>query len=196
MKKSFLYLVSGLALALSASAFAHDGFEDETPTDVLTDPGAVEQVLRKDASFDENYLQEFVIGQRDQLVNEGIAFARNAFTDAAPKASNNLLWRVLSNLKASQVIYPKPGHDFGGCKENILAFVMFHGCVPEHNIYLCHRVLQSSVHAVGQTISHESAHTTGFFNECDATKIEVATMRLSGRGLAFRNGYMDRCGLQ
>ncbi len=32
--------------------------------------------------------------------------------------------------------------------------------------------------------------------ECYATKIEVAAMRESGQGLAFKNGYWGRCKTQ
>lgn len=42
----------------------------------------------------------------------------------------------------------------------------------------------------------EGAHLDNYGDECDATKIEVYAMRTSGVGLAFKNGYWVRCGIE
>ena len=102
-------------------------------------------------------------------------------------------------LAYSPIVWPEPDiEEFDLCMEDsgILAFV-----VPDfsENIFLCGRLVSLpdlSLKALGQILIHESVHLAGYRDECAATLIEVRAMQRSGQGLAFRNGYMDKCGIE
>ncbi len=90
---------------------------------------------------------------------------------------------------------PAPGEDLRQCVKDkaVLAFVMTNS--PE-TIHICSRALQNtSKNKMAQILIHEISHVAGVHNECMATKIEVTAMRMSGKDLAFKNGYMQACGI-
>jgi len=92
----------------------------------------------------------------------------------------------------ARVNFPHEGYDYNKCGGSTLAYAY-----PGGNIYLCAVLLDNGdPDAIIQTIIHEGAHVAGYRNECTATKIEVVTMRTAGGGLAYRNDYMNPCGIQ
>lgn len=109
----------------------------------------------------------------------------------APKSLKTTFVQMANILNRADVRIPPAGYDFNRCGETTLAYV-----VPRvsKTIFLCRLVLSGSSIEITQTLIHEAAHLVGYLNECHATAMEVAAMRLSGVGLAYRNGYMDRCG--
>jgi hypothetical protein len=103
--------------------------------------------------------------------------------------------RVYAGLRISDIKWPVTGYDFGGCTPGTLAFVVRGGTT----IHLCSIVITSAaiqVMGLAQTLVHEAAHVAGFYNECDATKLEVSAMRLAAGGLAYVNDYVAQCGIQ
>ncbi|MBI5631562.1 MAG: hypothetical protein HY921_11845 [Elusimicrobia bacterium] len=118
-----------------------------------------------------------------------------ASSSRASYSSAQIFNNVYSSLYSTLISWPNPGYEFRGCKEGTLAFVLS----GTNMIYLCSRSVYGSYsgsHSLAQILIHESAHLTGYWNECDATVVEVAAMRFSGEGLAFQNGYMRQCGLE
>lgn len=91
---------------------------------------------------------------------------------------------------------PPPGQDLRQCVRDkaVLAFVMV---ADPKTIHVCARSLKGTNNKkLSQVLIHEASHTIGVHDECMATKIEISVMRVAAKGLAFRNGYMDRCGLR
>lgn len=191
MKKSgWLWIVVGLFSVVPALAN-----ESAPHTDILTDPAAADQVPRKGFSSD-TFIEGLTAFSYDQQAAEGRSLARVILSEAYAKLNNDLFVTVFKSLEGANIVYPKPGYDFQGCSEGVLAFVLFIGGQPQNNMYLCSLVFGKETRGIAQTIIHESAHVAGLSNECHATIVEVAAMRLSGRGLSFQNGYMSECGIQ
>lgn len=161
----------------------------EHGVDVIDDPrGADERPSDVEPRFD-------AAGTRDTVGR----WSRRAFSVlAAARGAAGGPWRgifsaVSGALSRSQVSWPAPGRDFQACGESTLAFVFRGGST----IHLCARVAHGRVSdkAAAQILIHEAAHVQGYYNECEATRVEVNAMTLSGEGLAFRNDYMPRCGI-
>ena len=99
-------------------------------------------------------------------------------------------------LKYAAFKLPPPGKDLRQCltEKNVLAFVM---SSQLGTIHLCARALKgTSWKKLAQIFIHEATHVAGVRDECISTRIEVGAMRNSGRGLSFKNGYMQRCGVK
>jgi hypothetical protein len=115
--------------------------------------------------------------------------------------TNNSTWKVhfsrtYHKLKGVVIHWPNPGREYQNCTGSILAF----SSPNTNDIYVCRRVIDGDawqINEVAQTLIHQAAFTTGMCNLCDAAKIEVAAMRLSSLGaVAYRNGFLDRCGIE
>ena len=102
---------------------------------------------------------------------------------------------VHKGLSASQLVTAPEGQDFEQCvkDEKILAFVLFIGGHPQPKIYLCKSVLSRGDMFLTQVLVHEGAHTAGYIDECDATKVEVSALNHARIPLFFQNGYMNSC---
>jgi hypothetical protein len=115
---------------------------------------------------------------------------------AAEKANNNSLktmfLRMSSKLRIADYKIPPEGKEFVKCSEATLAYT-----VPalSNTIYICNLLRSKSPGVIAQSLIHEAAHLVGYNNECDATRMEMAAMNISGLGIAFSNGYVKECGL-
>jgi|CXWL01.1.fsa_nt_gi hypothetical protein len=166
-----------------------DGVELAAP-DVLTDPSSADEVRSATLQFDSQALNA------DGNIRAGIENSHSILNTAREKSSGN--WRsiftnVQGRLNGTTVTWPNRGQDFKACRANTLAFVI-RGI---NKIHLCAGLAHGgqSANYLAQTLIHEGAHLAQFWNECEATKVEVNAMRVSGVGLAFRNGYMAKCGI-
>jgi hypothetical protein len=126
---------------------------------------------------------------KEQITASAILRVAAASSPKNLKAVFNTMAIILDTVP---VLIAPDGREFTRCGETTLAYV-----VPglSRSIHLCKLVLAESHNSIAQTLIHEAAHLAGYMNECDATILEVAAMKSSGVGLAYRNGYMDRCGL-
>ncbi len=133
---------------------------------------------------------------------EGVEIARQlaekilevAVENTKDPQTKTLFRMVEAALKAAKINAPARGKDLKGCQEDlsILAFVKVKS--PK-TIHLCSRAVKTNKKQLAQVLIHESAHVIGIHDECEATRVEVAAMRLSGATLAFENGYMEHCNL-
>ena len=168
------------------SALGEDLPQVKAP-DVLDDPDAAnEKISHLGASIKLNR----------EGINEGIKMTIRVLYAARAKADSK--WKgifsgVQNSFLRSQIAWPKAGFDFNACDEGVLAFVIR----GDRTIHLCSALAYGfgSADYFAQVFVHESSHINGYFNECDATRIEVNAMRLAGHDLAFKNGYMERCGI-
>lgn len=153
-------------------------------TDVIRDPQGANLITIE--TPDSAFLED-----RGTLVQQNREASRLILSQASQ--IDYFYSRILNALNHSQILYPQPGYDFQGCKNDILAFVLTH---QRYRIYVCAAsFVRFPTYWMGQVFIHESAHVAGYGDECDATRIEVGAMRASGRDIFFRNGYMDRCGI-
>ena len=159
--------------------------------DVLTDPSSADEVRSATLQFDSQALNA------DNNINAGIQQSDSILTLARVNSSGN--WRsiftnVQGRLNGTKVTWPNRGQDFKVCGANTLAFVIR----GVNKVHLCARLAYGgqSINYLAQTLIHEGAHLAQYWNECEATRVEVNAMRVSGVGLVFRNGYMANCGIQ
>ncbi len=120
--------------------------------------------------------------------------AKAIATRSSEKVAFTLSHQALSR---SVIRWPDRGSDFSHCikNPNTLAFTY----VGFSKIYFCRKVFKESWYKneqLAQTMIHEGVHVKGHRDECYATKIEVAAMRQSGQGVAFKNSYWGRCKTQ
>ena len=159
--------------------------------DVLTDPTSADEVRSATMQFDRQSM-EFTSD-----VKGGISKSHSILSSARTKSSGKwpgIFSNVQGKLGRTTVTWPSRGQNFKACGANVLAFVIR----GVNKIHLCAQVAHGnpSVNYMAQILIHESAHLALYWDECDATRVEVNAMRSSGAGLAFRNGYMTRCGIQ
>ncbi len=188
LQKTVCVLILGWFFTASAVSWAHE--------DVLTDPTAADQVKSPGSAGKELPPYDFQLGSRSEQIVESRALASTILTESAPRVTSKVFWKVLASLKAAPIEYPNEGYDFKGCTDRILAFVLSIAGVPQNRIYVCSRTMIEESPFIAQVLIHEAAHLRGYSSECDATKVEVGAMRHSGRGLVFRNGYMEKCGIE
>lgn len=133
-----------------------------------------------------------------EWLNSGRAQAKNVLAQAAEalrgKSVRTIMVNIYNKLGRVTLHVPPAGYNFKGCSTGTLAFTFVNG----NDIYICRAVVDDSffgVDELAQILVHEGAHDVGYANECDATIIEVAAMRLSNVGLRFKNGYWERCNI-
>lgn len=125
--------------------------------------------------------------------------ARKLMQAASQRTSSGEASAIFRKMEAAlgraKIKTPKPGHDLKACIQDpmVLAFVMLKS---PNTIHVCARALAADPKELAQVLTHETAHVVGVHDECGATQLEVAVMRLSGVDLSFRNGYMNRCGIR
>lgn len=134
-----------------------------------------------------------------EWVTQGKTLARQvlaeAYAQAATQNWQSIFSQNYSKLANVTVHWPNAGYDFTHCGTYTIAFTTLYG----NDIYLCRRTIDESWFQLGelaQTLVHEGAHTIGYGNECDASRIEVSAMRLSSTGLKYRNGYLESCRIE
>ncbi|MCG2725079.1 MAG: hypothetical protein L6420_02270 [Elusimicrobia bacterium] len=137
-----------------------------------------------------------LLAQSEQESREILAAASNG----KPYKWQIIFGKVRSVLYGTVVLPPSPGFNFNHCVENPDSASFVIPILSNRIIFICAKTVyynewdnETTAKVLSQLIIHEGAHLTGYYNECDATRIEVNAMRWSGRGLAFINGYMDIC---
>lgn len=157
--------------------------------DVINDPDAGTEVIS-------HLPPRFTSHSTDETVTLWTRRADSILERA--RAKNDADWNpvfkgVRRALGRATIKWPRPGMDLRGCKDRVLAFVI--PFVP--TIHLCAGAVYGVYGEKGmaQILIHESAHVARHFDECDATRIEVNAMRMADEGIAFRNGYWQRCGM-
>lgn len=164
----------------------------------LDDRSTEQQKL--DESDTEFPRREFETDEEEKkLVSDAIEYAEKVLVLAMQNTENDSWFKTYFSIKfalgRSKVHWPDPGYTFVGCGKNTLAFAFVGGT----HIYLCRKLLDHpkyKIPEIGQTIIHEAAHNDGYGNECDATRIEVNSMRASKEGVRYRNGYWQRCNIR
>jgi len=172
-------MIAMFGLSLSMNTFA----------DLVDDPRAADQ-----------YEVDLFVIEGEASIRAGRAHAFRILSKAYYKTTSSKNRRIFKSvhtgLGRATIKFPRSGYDFKHCISNprVLAFVMMN---KRQNIHLCANTTNNTWSKfVGQVLIHETAHTMGISNECTATKIEVAAMRTSGEGIAFKNGYWAKCGIK
>ncbi|MBI3552584.1 MAG: hypothetical protein HY077_08690 [Elusimicrobia bacterium] len=140
----------------------------------------------------------FMTGGTPSSVESRI-LAADSILDAAESNSAPYWAMIMHNtheaLLGASIVIPDYDSDFAACTTGTVGFVY----MGTSDIYLCNDTVygpdSSNQNFVAQVLAHESAHVEGYDNECDASAVEMQAMNASGAGLAFRNWYMDQCGL-
>lgn len=173
------------ALCLAAPAAA--GFL--LAPDVFDDPPPGDELRTQNALFGPRIGAELVAAALEKtLAMLAIAGAQ------APAADRGAFERIAAALAQARIDWPAPGRQFASCrKDERQAYVIYR----TKELRLCHDAVHNRppVNYLVQLLVHEGAHLVDIRDECEATRLEVAAMRLSGEGIEFRNAYMERCGL-
>lgn len=161
--------------------------------DVFDDPSAADEIhLPPD--------DKWVLLDARAVITSGIQRCHGLLTAARSRTSgtwNSIFSNVQSEFSGSTIRWTEPGYDFKACSGNTLAFVIR----GRDDIHVCSAVLYGNLRQfsepkpLGQIFIHEAAHLEGYWDECEASRVEVNGMKASGEGIAFRNGYLDRCGI-
>ena len=156
-----------------------------TPRDFVTDKTATERLKATDGKEDVDFSH---LETARKLAIEILKLASSKSSGQAKEVFDS----VAKALEHVHFDYPEPGHDLQQCarERDVLAFVITY---DPSQIHFCRRALQPfGQKKLAQILIHETSHVIGVTDECEATRIEVAAMRAT-RGLAFKNGYWDRC---
>ena len=160
-----------------------------TGADWVSASDAADRILRN---------EEDITFSRGPALEMAKNLALTILSDAAAAtepAQRTIFKTLMVALESAKLDVPEPGKDLKQCQreQNVLAFVM---TSEPHTIHLCQRALaKGQKKSLAQILIHETSHVAGVYDECQATRIEVAAMRDSRVGLAFHNGYMGRCGI-
>jgi hypothetical protein len=179
------------------SLFADEAGSEALPIisapDVKTDISDTDQIptnMFKNFSLEQNSAEPYInngVVRADSILKKTEEYLANQTAEV-----RQIITSTHEHLRGAVVNWSKPGYDFKGCTDNVLAFVL--PLRMEQVIYLCSVLAYSNnVKAIAQTLIHESAHLSGFRNECAASVIEVLAMLSSGEGLAYENSYLDDC---
>ncbi len=132
-------------------------------------------------------------------VEDGKGRALRILTASAERTKDadqrTLFTSVYYSLLGADIQWPQDHKDFEGCRKNVLAFVK----VKSNTISLCRTIVHDrdfDSRSLAQVLVHEGVHVDGYRDECVATRVEVASMRLSRAGLQFQNDYWKRCGMR
>ena len=107
------------------------------------------------------------------------------------------LKRVSKKLNKAKIKTPKVGKDLYLCSKakGAMAYTIAFP-IPSRKIFLCQRLLEGGFPEkfYTQILVHEATHLMQW-NECGATKIELAVMNLGDEGIHKRSSMIAKCGL-
>jgi hypothetical protein len=183
----------------------HDESSDVISPDLLEKAKAVKKKniteltdMSKFFLYNKNPFQTLTATVSD-WVSGGRLAAMNILAEAMAKTAapqfKSIYETGRNKLAATTFSWPNPGFEFTLCNGATLAYTYVNTSV----VYICRRVIdqtQWQLNELAQIMIHEAAHTIGYANECDASVIEVSAMRYASVGLRFRNGYLEKCGIQ
>jgi flagellar biosynthesis/type III secretory pathway protein FliH len=124
-----------------------------------------------------------------------VVLLKKAVERTSSESDRALLEKMRQVLENSNIAIPKEGHDHKACLGDSAVLAFVNQLIP-NKIFVCKRAAAASENRLTQVLIHEAAHLAGVFDECDATKVEVAVVRSMQKRLSFKNGYMERCGIQ
>lgn len=163
------------------------------PIDVFDDPSAADEIHLPLSGAP-------VFRPGDPVISAGIRRAHGLLIAARNNTSGtwtSIFTNVRNEFLGSTIHWTEPGYDFKACTGNMLAFLIR----GRADIYVCAGVLYGDLHRygepkpLGQIFIHQAAHLEGYWDECETSQVEIGAMRASGEGIAYRNGYLDRCGI-
>ncbi len=163
--------------------------QESAPSDLISTSNAADIVLADEP------LEMIQLNILEKAKEVALSILGTAAEQSAPPM-DALFRSMIAALARVNFDTPPTGKDLRECKQNkaVLAFVMLQS---PNTIHLCARSLRTtSAKKLAQVLIHETSHVVGVHDECQATQVEITAMRASKAGLAFKNGYMQRCGLR
>lgn len=195
MKRNLQLLVIGTLVL-----FACGKNEEKLP---IAETSASDFVQMEDADLEVDSADSLGFEVQRAVGKSIIGAARSFAEDLLHRAAENVESTVTSQLfntmqgalDHATIRVAKKGKSFKECVQDkaVLAFVMSN---HPNTIHVCPRAAAADPKSLAQVLIHETAHVVGIHDECKATATEVTAMRGSGANLAFKNGYMKRCGIR